>query len=46
MFSRNAALTMPTDQVPQEMADGTPGYTMSLETIGRLSRACWDEFSA
>jgi len=35
-----------TDQVPQEMADGTPGYTMSLETIGRLSRACWDDFSA
>lgn len=33
-----------TDQVPQEMEDGTPGYTMSLETIGRLSRACWDEF--
>ncbi|WP_159949595.1 serine hydrolase [Rhizobium sp. 18065] len=35
-----------TDQVPQEMPDGTPGYTMSLETIGRLSRACWDEFQA
>lgn len=35
-----------TDQVPQEMPDGTPGYTMSLETIGRLSRACWDAFQA
>lgn len=35
-----------TDEVPQVMDDGTPGYTMSLETIGRLSRACWDEFQA
>lgn len=35
-----------TDQVPQAMQDGTPGYTVSLETIGRLSRACWDEFQA
>lgn len=35
-----------TDQVPQAMADGTPGYTVSLETIGRLARACWDEFQA
>lgn len=34
-----------TDAVPQAMADGTPGYTMALETIGRLSRACWDEFN-
>lgn len=33
-----------TDQVPQAMPDGTPGYTVSLETIGRLSRVCWDEF--
>ncbi len=33
-----------TDQVPQAMADGTPGYTVSLETIGRLSRICWDQF--
>ena len=35
-----------TDQVPEVMADGTPGYTVSLETIGRLARACWDEFQA
>jgi beta-lactamase class A len=35
-----------TDQVPQAMPDGTPGYTASLETIGRLSRVCWDEFQA
>jgi len=35
-----------TDQVPQDMPDGTPGYTLSLETIGRLSRACWDAFQA
>lgn len=33
-----------TDEVPQAMADGTPGYTMALETIGRLARACWDHF--
>lgn len=35
-----------TDAVPQEVADGTPGYTLSLETIGRLSRICWDGFRA
>lgn len=35
-----------TDDVPQEMPDGTPGYTVALETIGRLSRACWDEFQS
>ncbi|AHF87632.1 beta-lactamase (plasmid) [Rhizobium leguminosarum bv. trifolii WSM1689] len=35
-----------TDDVPQEMPDGTPGYTAALETIGRLSRACWDEFQS
>jgi beta-lactamase class A len=34
-----------TDDVPQVMPGGTPGYTISLETIGRLSRACWDGFS-
>ncbi len=39
-------ITAFTDQVPQEMPDGTPGYTMSLETIGRLSRVCWDDFRA
>lgn len=37
-------ITAFTDQVPQEMPDGTPGYTLSLETIGRLSRVCWDVF--
>lgn len=35
-----------TDEVPLTMPDGTPGYTMALETIGRLSRACWDEFQS
>jgi beta-lactamase class A len=35
-----------TDQVPQAMSDGTPGYTMALETIGRLARAAWDEFQS
>ncbi|MGF6175196.1 serine hydrolase [Ensifer sp. 4252] len=33
-----------TDAVPQVMPDGTPGYTIALETIGRLSQACWDAF--
>ncbi|OWV65246.1 serine hydrolase [Rhizobium sp. R339] len=33
-----------TDQVPQVMEDGTPGYTIALETIGSLARACWEEF--
>lgn len=33
-----------TDAVPQVMADGTPGYTIALETIGQLSQACWDAF--
>ena len=31
-----------TDGVPAVLPDGTPGYTAALETIGRLSRACWD----
>lgn len=35
-----------TDQVPQAMPDGTPGYAMALETIGRLARAAWDEFQS
>lgn len=35
-----------TDEVAQEMADGTPGYTASLEIIGRLARICWDNFQA
>ena len=39
-------ITAFTDQVPQDMPDGTPGYTMSLETIGKLSRVCWDAFHA
>lgn len=30
-----------TDQVPQLMPDGTPGYTLALETIGRLAQASW-----
>jgi beta-lactamase class A len=33
-----------TDQVPHAMPDGTPGYTIALETIGKLSRVCWNEF--
>ena len=33
-----------TDHVPTALADGTPGYTSALETIGRISRVCWDGF--
>ncbi|MBS0536099.1 MAG: class A beta-lactamase-related serine hydrolase [Proteobacteria bacterium] len=33
-----------TDDVPQVMPDGTPGYTVALETMGRIARACWDSF--
>lgn len=39
-------ITAFTDDVPQEMPDGTPGYTVSLETIGRLAKVCWDAFPA
>ena len=35
-------LAIYTDGVPAALADGTPGYTSALETIGRISRACWD----
>ena len=33
-----------TDGVPALMPDGTPGYTIALETIGKLSQACWRAF--
>ena len=33
-----------TDNVPLVLSDGTPGYTASLETIGTLSRICWEDF--
>jgi beta-lactamase class A len=33
-----------TDEVPEAMSDGTPGYTLALETIGKLARVCWDRF--
>jgi beta-lactamase class A len=39
-------ITTYTDGVPQVMADGTPGYTISLETIGRLAEACWNGFQS
>jgi beta-lactamase class A len=31
-----------TDQVPEIMPDGLPGFAAAFATIGRLSRACWD----
>jgi len=39
-------ITVYTDEVPQVMPDGTPGYTIASETIGRLTQACWDGFQA
>ncbi len=35
-------LTAYTDRVPDEMPDGMPGFTAAFDTIGRLSRACWN----
>jgi beta-lactamase class A len=35
-------LTGFTDFVPETMPDGLPGYVASFNTIGRLSRACWE----
>lgn len=35
-------LTAYTDRVPEEMPDGLPGYAAAFDTIGKLSRACWD----
>ena len=31
-----------TDQVPETMPDGLPGYSAVFATIARLSRTCWD----
>ena len=35
-------LTAYTDQVPRELADGTPGFAAAAQLIGRLGRACYD----
>ena len=37
-------ITAFTDNVPQVMDDGTPGYTISIETLGKLSQICWSDF--
>ncbi|MGC4410127.1 class A beta-lactamase-related serine hydrolase (plasmid) [Rhizobium rosettiformans] len=39
-------ITAYTDDVPQVMPDGTPGYTVSLETIGRLAETAWNCFQS
>lgn len=31
-----------TDQVPETMPNGLPGYSAAFATIGQLARACWD----
>ena len=35
-------VTVYTDEVPLLMPDGTPGYTLALETIGKVSQAAWN----
>jgi beta-lactamase class A len=35
-------LTAYTDKLPTELPDGTPGYTVAVDLIGRLSRTCYD----
>ena len=39
------AIAAYTDQVPEVMPDGLPGYAAVYDTVARLSRACWDEFT-
>lgn len=45
---RNSAplyiITAFTDNVPEIMEDRTPGYTISIETLGKLSQICWSDF--
>jgi beta-lactamase class A len=35
-------LTVYTDQVPAELANGMPGHAAATQLISRLSRTCWD----
>ena len=35
-------LTAYTDQVPDALPDGTPGFTAACELIGRMARVCYD----
>ncbi|MEA2770475.1 MAG: beta-lactamase class [Acetobacteraceae bacterium] len=39
------ALAGYTDNVPETMPDGLPGYSAVFATIARLSRACWDSMA-
>lgn len=39
-------ITVYTDQVPRDMPDGMPGYVSAFNTMGRLTRACWDMLGA
>jgi beta-lactamase class A len=39
-------LSVFTEQVPPEMPDGLPGYTMAGQHIARLCRACYDALKA
>ena len=36
-------LTVYTENVPLEMPDGLPGFTIAVNHIARLCRTCWDE---
>lgn len=35
-------LTAYTEHVPVELPDGTPGFAVAAQLIGRLARTCWD----
>lgn len=36
-------ITVYTDRVPLVTSDGLPGFVAAFQTIGKLSRLCWDE---
>lgn len=39
-------LSLYTDHVPPELPDGAPGHFAAGYLLARLTRACWDEFTA
>jgi beta-lactamase class A len=39
-------ITAFTDQVPEVMPDGLPGFAAAFRTVALLSRACWDATAA
>ena len=35
-------LTAYTEHVPVALPDGTPGFAVAYQLIGRMARLCWD----